>query len=81
MLRSELYEQIKKYGLEAEVKKQFGVNFTNVYNKGLEDVITNFLKNHSAPTCKCEDCKFDKLVNVLMKKRILLKSEFDYIMN
>ena len=39
MKRSEIYVLIKQYGLEDEVKKEYGVNYTNVYSEGLEKVV------------------------------------------
>lgn len=83
MKRSEIYVLIKQYGLEDEVKKEYGVNYTNVYSEGLEKMIARHLETKEekdAPKECCNDTKFQKLVEVLLKKRILLRSEFDYIM-
>lgn len=78
--RKELYVEIKKLQLENEVKELFGRNFTQVSSAALNDVITN--KTAKKPEKGTKNItKVDKLVEVLGKKRILLKSELDYILN
>ena len=78
--RKELYVEIKKLQLENEVKELFGRNFTQISSAALNDVITN--KTAKKPEKGTKNItKVDKLVEVLGKKRILLKSELDYILN
>lgn len=78
--RKELYVEIKKLQLENEVKELFGRNFTQVSSAALNDVITN--KTAKKPEKETKKItRLDKLVEVLGKKRILLKSELDYILN
>lgn len=42
MERQELYAKIKKLGLQEEVKKAYGKNFTQVGNSDLEKIIWNY---------------------------------------
>lgn len=61
--------------LQEEVKARYGKNYTQCTNEQLNEVVTSVYK--STP---CEANAFQKLVDVLVKKRILLKSEVDEIM-
>lgn len=91
MTRKELYNHITSLGLQNEVKAQCGKNYTMCSNVQLEKVVTGALKglkaaNKPAKKAKNEkpdkfDGRFSKLVEVLAKKKILLKSEIDAIMN
>lgn len=40
--RQELYSMIKELGLQEEVQKTFGRNFTQVKNKDLQQTIWNY---------------------------------------
>ena len=42
MERSEIYAKIKELGLQEEVKKTYGKNYTQVGNSDLEKVIWNY---------------------------------------
>lgn len=94
MSRKEMYAYIIEHQLGDLVYLRFGRNFTNVSNCQLHDFITAHI-NTVVEACKdlnknkCfEDntkntlkvSKVDKLVEVLLKKRILLQSEYGYIM-
>lgn len=75
MKRTEVYAQIKSMHLEEVIKKYYGKNYTNVDTPSLLSVI-------NAQTMKFTPKKtgrFDKLIEVLQKKHILLQSEVDYI--
>ena len=80
MTRKELYRKIKELNLQDEVKKVYGDNYTRVGNIELAHVIqsaqlaSNIAKNITKNNCKC-----DKLIEVLKKKHILLDSEIMYI--
>lgn len=93
MSRKEMYAYIIEHQLGDLVYRRFGRNFTNVSNCQLHDFVTAHI-NMMVDACnlnknKCfEDntkntlkvSKVDKLVEVLLKKRILLQSEYEYIM-
>lgn len=80
MDRKELYKIIKNNNLEEKIKKEFGRNFTQVSSKDLEKVVVTVkvTEVHKPVKPNCDMTK--KLVEVLQKKRILLKSEVDYIL-
>lgn len=93
MTRKELYNHITSLGLQDEVKAQCGKNYTMCSNVQLEKIVTGALKGLKAATKPAKKAKsdkpkehtscggFNKLVEVLAKKKILLKSEVDAIMN
>lgn len=80
MNRKQLYNEITSLGLQEEVKARYGKNYTQCTNEQLKVVVDNAIaglepvgaRGHSA---------FDKLVEILAKKKILLKSEVEAIMN
>lgn len=81
MNRKELYNEITTLGLKEEVKARFGKNYTMVSNENLQKVVDEAHKtlNAAAPGVICN--ALVKLVEILGKKKILLKSEIDAIMN
>lgn len=81
MDRKSLYNEINYLGLKEEVKARFGKNYTMVSNENLQKVVDEAHKvlNASAPGIICNSLV--KLVEILGKKKILLKSEVDAIMN
>lgn len=80
-MRKKLYNKIKELGLQAKVVEAYGVNYTNVPNSELVRIIEIYTtpEEEDIPN-DVNTKKFNRLVEVLLKKRILLKSEFDYIM-
>jgi hypothetical protein len=80
--RKELYAIIVTNDLQDMVKSIFGRNYTQVSNDNLDA----FIRDYCHPVCEdqeCDNCcneSLIRLVEVLYKKRILLKSEYDYIM-
>ena len=92
MERKEAYEQIKKLGLQEECKKKFGKNFTQCKTSELEAVIKAFkvrvgtkvktTKAASKTTIKIEEPKdsFNKLLDILRKRHILLESDVKEIL-
>ena len=109
MKRSEAYSKIKELGLQKEIEKAYGRNFTQVATSSLEEAINKFLAGTkkeekkkkekeetkeevtakvtkpvvTAPSCDSMkgsiESKFSKLIEILTKKRILLRSELSYI--
>ena len=94
MSRKEMYAYIIEHQLGDLVYHLFGRNFTNVSNCQLHDFVTTHIsivvdackdinknkgfETNTKNTLKVS--KVDKLVEVLLKKRILLQSEYEYIM-
>ena len=56
MDRKEAYAQIKKLGLEEDVKKKFGKNFTQVSTEQLIETCKDFSKPAKQPLEIDEDC-------------------------
>ncbi len=88
MTRKELYDEIRALGLTEEVKKKFNRHFTNVSTIELEKLIfkaetekSKKEREKSPSMSGTVEAKFTKLVEILGKKRILLKSEVDAICN
>ena len=90
MNRKELYKQITSLNLQDEVKTTYGKNYTQCTNaqlatvisgatKMLEDAVKSASKDKSVPT-EVGPGSFQKLVEILHKKKILLGSEVDAIM-
>lgn len=93
MSRKEMYAYIIEHNLGDLVHNRFGRNFTNVSNCQLHAFVTAHIsmmvdacdlnknkgfEDNTKNTLKVS--KVDKLVEVLLKKRILLQSEYEYIM-
>lgn len=82
MTRKELYEQIKYLGLQDEVKKLTGDNYTRATNSQLELIVKKAITKVKPPTNTLTKCTaLNKLIEILTKKKILLKSEVNEIMN
>jgi hypothetical protein len=76
MTRSEVYDEIVKYNLQNKVKALYGRNFTNVSTQNLISVVTNYkllLKKNNPPT----NNTMVALIDLLYKKHILCKSEYE----
>lgn len=91
MTRKEAYELIKKMNLQEVVKNVYGVNYTNVSTDNLIKIIDKSIVQSKLNDANIEEeweiefepCglhdKFNTLVDILYKKRILLKSEVSAI--
>lgn len=93
MNRKELYKQITSLGLQDEVKATYGKNYTQCTNAQLATIVsgaTKLLDEATKPVGKSRKMEsvpavvnpssFQKLVEILSRKKILLKSEVDAIM-
>lgn len=83
MNRKQLYNEITSLGLQDEVKARYGKNYTQCSNTDLQKVVDEVHKDldklHSGG-CGLNCDSICKLVDILAKKKILLKSEVDAIM-
>ena len=92
MERKEAYEQIKKLGLQEECKKKFGKNFTQCKTSELEVIIrvakvgvgtkVKTTKVASKTTIKIEESRdsFSKLLDILMRRHLLLEADVNEIL-
>ena len=82
MNRKQLYNEIASLGLQGEVKARYGKNYTNCTTAQLQTIVD---EAHKALDSVREPNRvragFSKLIDILAKKKILLKSEVDAIMN
>lgn len=78
MNRKQLYNEITSLGLQEEVKSRYGKNYTQCTNEQLSAVVVD--AHNSMPT-EVGPSSFQRLVDILAKKKILLKSEVEAIMN
>ena len=86
MTRKEIYEEIKSLKLQGEIKAKFGCSYTNVSNEYLEKVVNQAKAalnpvNEVIPKTVSSNKVLNKLIEVLSKKNILLKSEVYYILH
>lgn len=84
MNRKQLYNEITSLGLQEEVKSKYGKNYTMCSNADLQKVIDEVHKgldklHKGGFGVNCGS--ICKLVDILAKKKILLKSEVEAIMN
>lgn len=77
MTRAEVYAKIKVYGLQAEIKNKYGFNYTNLSTATLASVVADYEAFKNAST---QDCKCSKLIELLYKKHLLCKSEYEALM-
>lgn len=80
--RKELYAAVKKYNLQDKIKKAEGKNFTLCSNSVLFSHIDAYEAINIRPKGKVgvrKVPKLDRLIEVLDRKHILLKSEIEYI--
>lgn len=88
MNRKEIYAKIKEYNLAGVIKDTLKENYTRVSNTTLESFISKHVSLHgkkpkvikNEEMVSSEKTPLAKLVEVLHKKHILLKSEVDYIL-
>lgn len=88
MDRKKLYNEISSLGLKEEIKNKYGKNYTQCTNDQLYSVVNlakaaleKQEKKAGSPKGKSIDKAFLALLEVLERKKILLKSEKDYILN
>lgn len=79
MNRKQLYNEITSLGLQDEVKSRYGKNYTQCSNEALQKLVDEVHKGMNAAHTGCNS--LNKLVEILAKKKILLKSEVTAIMN
>lgn len=79
MTRQEAYTKIKKYNLAKEIAVKYNVpSYANISTATL----IAYVENYETPKkgYKMENSKFDRLVELLYKKHLLCKSEYEALM-
>lgn len=77
MNRKQLYSEITSLKLQEEVKNRYGDNYTRCSNEQLQKLVDEV---HSRTDATWSNGPVVKLVEILAKKKILLKSEVEAIM-
>lgn len=80
-MRKQLYFIIKTLHLEEEVKAKYGKNYTQCTNEQLKEVVDKEVVDSAVKAIEPNCGSLCKLVEILAKKNILLKSEVLDIMN
>lgn len=76
MTRTEVYAKIKEYGLQETIKHHYGYNYTNLSTATLINEVSDFeLSLNKQDSCKCKE-----LIEMLYKKHLLCKSEYESLM-
>lgn len=88
MNRKQLYNEITSLGLQNEVKSRYGKSYTQCSNETLQKLVDEIHKEmdeiSNPKGIYAEQVVYNRLialVEILAKKKILLKSEVDTIMN
>ena len=91
--RKQLYDFIIEHNLQEEVKNKFGKNYTVLKNTDLDNFISNYknITESNKSNIKEEisnlenslevESKLNRLITVLVNKRIILSSEVKFINN
>lgn len=74
MTRAEVYAKIKEYELQVEIKNKYGFNYTNLSTATLAGVVADYEAFQSTPKC---ECKYSQLIDLLYKKHLICKSEYE----
>ena len=74
MTRAEVYAKIKEYELQVEIKNKYGFNYTNLSTATLASVIADYEAFKNAPKY---DNRYSKLIELLYKKHLICKSEYE----
>lgn len=74
MTRAEVYAKIKEYELQVEIKNKYGFNYTNLSTATLAGVVADYEAFKNTPNC---DCQCSKLIDLLYKKHLICKSEYE----
>ena len=81
MNRKQLYNEITSLGLQEEVKSRYGKNYTQCSNENLQKLVDEVHKGLNETHARNQQHHFNRLIEILAKKKILLKSEVSAIMN
>lgn len=79
MNRAEAYAKIKEYSLQETIKNRYGCIYTNLTTATLINEIKDYEYSLEPEECECE-CRLTALINILYKKHLLCKSEYESLM-
>lgn len=79
MNRNQLYNEIISLKLQDEVKAKYGKNYTRCTNVALQEIIDEAHKKIEESLQEQDFSLTRRLIDILAKKKILLKSEIEKI--
>ena len=79
MNRKELYNEIVSLGLQEETKNRYGKNYTQCTNSQLQTLVDEVKKDFETVPAQMHCNLIYNLIEVLERKKILLKSEIQEI--
>lgn len=77
MTRSEIYVEIKNYNLQDDIKYKYGYNYTNLSSATLIEELKKYKNKNVQYIPKSPNNRLDKLIEILYKKHIICKSEYE----
>lgn len=80
MTRSEIYVEIKNYNLQNDIKDKYGYNYTNLSSATLIEELKKYKNRNIQYELKFPNDRLDKLIEILYKKHIICKSEYEALM-
>lgn len=80
MTRSEIYVEIKNYNLQDNIKDKYGYNYTNLSSATLIEELKKYKNKNVQYMPKSPNDRLDKLIEILYKKHIICKSEYEALM-
>lgn len=80
MTRSEIYVEIKNYNLQDDIKDKYGYNYTNLSSATLIEELKKYKNRNVQYETKFPNGRLDKLIEILYKKHIICKSEYEALM-
>lgn len=80
MTRSEIYVEIKNYNLQDDIKYKYGYNYTNLSSATLIEELKKYKNKNVQYMPKSPNNRLDKLIEILYKKHIICKSEYEALM-
>lgn len=80
MTRSEIYVEIKNYNLQDDIKYKYGYNYTNLSSATLIEELKKYKNKNVQYMPKSPNDRLDKLIEILYKKHIICKSEYEALM-
>ena len=80
MTRAEIYVEIKNYNLQEDIKDKYGYNYTNLSSATLIEELKKHKNRNMRYELKFPNDRLDKLIDILYKKHIICKSEYEALM-
>lgn len=82
MTRAEVYAKVKEYELQDVIKNKYGFNYTNLSTATLLAEVVDYEETqYTTTTQECYCCgKINHLIDLLYKKHLICKKEYESLM-